>query len=133
LESNSKKELTLEELLQIAAQEPKEKIENTKMSHAQKFALSKGIKAGETRIQASLVYEMYKTWAGKEAEQRNKFFNHFALLFPKGRATTFYYYLLNPEPFNLDDNNYRIQQLKDATKKYKNDQKQSKKKDKSQE
>lgn len=101
---------SIEELLAVASQELKDKSEKVVLSEAHEFALALGIRAGENKILASLVYEKYQTWKSKKALSKSKFFIQFAKLFPKGRTRDYTYYLLNPEPFNLDNNMYKKHQ-----------------------
>lgn len=100
-------DLPLEELLKIAT-ESSEEIVVDKLSEAAKFIYALGIKHGDTKVPAQFVYHAYKQWKGWQNKKQPKpfFFRDFSKYFDSHRTKDGIHYLLNPKPFDLNQETY---------------------------
>jgi hypothetical protein len=93
-------------LIQIATQS-KGTVVSEKLTEAVKFIYDLGIKQGDTKITAELVYYTYKLYRGMNKKQAKAlFFKDFKKYFEPQRNKDGIYYLLNPKPFDLTDEAY---------------------------
>lgn len=107
----------IEKLLEIAKTPTQVSPQDIKpLSEAHRFALHYEIKPGEYKVRSALIYEMYKNWKnGKNLQTKTKFFSDFAKIFQKFKNSDYIFYMLDPTPFNLDDEAY--EKIRDAIKK----------------
>jgi hypothetical protein len=79
-----------------------------KLNEASKFIYDLGIKHGDAKIPAQLVYHTYKLWKGWDNKKQSKglFFKDFRTYFTQHRTTDGICYLLNPKPFDLSKDTY---------------------------
>lgn len=100
-------ELPLEELFKIAT-ESSEAVVMDKLSEAAKFIYDIGIKHGDAKIPAQVIYFEYKNWKGWSNKKQAKaaFFKDFAKYFDSHRTKDGITYLLDPKPFDLSPEAY---------------------------
>lgn len=81
-----------------------------KVSEAAKFLYALKIKHGDEKITAQLVYYTYKQYKGWDNKLQNKaqFFKDFNTYFTPKRDQNGMYYLLDPKPFDLSEENFWI-------------------------
>ncbi len=97
-------ELSVEDLVALAAgAKPEDVVE--KISEAAKFIYGCGIKHGDSKIPAAVIYHTYKHWRGWNQKRQSKplFFRDFGKYFQPHRTTHGMTYLLNPRPFDLSE------------------------------
>jgi hypothetical protein len=111
--SESKKlvyELSIEDLVDLATKEPV--IVPNKATEASKFIYESGIKHGDTRVSAALVFHTYKIWKAtnyhEKFQSKAQFFRDFSKHFQSVRLSDGKYYLLNSEPFDHSKETYFI-------------------------
>lgn len=99
-------DLSEEELLAIAQGQPFEL--ESKATEASKFIYQLGIKHGDKKISALIIFDEYKKWKGwdQKRQSRYRFFRDFSKYFQSVRAKDGMYYLLNPEPFDLTQEHF---------------------------
>ncbi len=102
-------DIPLEELLKIASDSDEEVVVD-KLTEAAKFIYELGIKHGDTKIPAQIVYHTYKIWKGWQNKKQAKplFFKDFSKYFESKRTKDGVHYLLNPKPFDLTEETYWI-------------------------
>lgn len=102
-------DIPLEELLKIATESTEEIIVD-KLSEAAKFIYEVGIKQGNTKVPAQVVYYTYKMWKGWQNKKQPKplFFKDFSKYFESKRTKDGVHYLLDPKPFDLSQDTYWI-------------------------
>lgn len=90
-------------LIQIATQS-QGAVTSEKLTEAVKFIYELGIKQGDAKITAQMVYYTYKLYRGVGKKQAKAlFFKDFKRYFEPHRNKDGIYYLLNPKPFDLTD------------------------------
>lgn len=106
--SDDKKDLSLEELIEIAKTPTKEKIKTQSfISEAHEFAIRYNIQPGEYKVKSQFIYEVYRKWKNyKNYQSKVKFFRDFGTMFDKTRDAYHTYYLLDPSPFDTADEAY---------------------------
>ena len=119
-------ELSTDDLIALAKGASQEVIME-KLTEASKFIYDLGIKHGDEKIPASLIYHTYKHWKGWNNKRQSKglFFKDFKKYFEPHRTTHGMVYLLNPKPFDLSDEAYwliRSELRNEKTKKNKKSQ-----------
>ncbi len=119
-------ELSIDDLIALA-QGASEEVIMDKLTEASKFIYDLGIKHGDTKIPAALVYHTYKHWKGWDQKRQSKplFFKDFKTYFEPHRTTDGMVFLLNPKPFDLSDDTYwliRAELRNEKTKKTKKSQ-----------
>lgn len=78
-------------------------------NEVEEFVYSKGIKVGEEKISAAIIYKEYKKWRrGRETPRKAKshFFMLFGKLFQSCRTNYERFYYLDPSSFDLSEKNY---------------------------
>lgn len=99
-------EIEAEELIKII-NGSKEQVDVGKLTDAAKFIYEFGVKAGDTRIPAALIYHQYKEWrGGGKTTRKVEFFSDFQEYFDKKYINGMVYYLLDPKPFDLSAETY---------------------------
>jgi hypothetical protein len=94
-------ELPVEELLKLALSSD-EDVVMEKLTDAAKFIYEFGIKPGDERVSAQMVYHHYKQWKGNgDLVPRTYFFRDFCKYFDKYQDEHGMHYLLDPKPFDL--------------------------------
>lgn len=95
-------ELSVEELLELATSS-NEDVVMDKITDAAKFIYELGIKPGDHKISAQIIYYHYKKWKGRfnTAQPRTYFFRDFSKYFQRVSDTHGSHYLLDPKPFDL--------------------------------
>lgn len=101
-----------EELIQLASQIKEETNANQsdpeqKHNFVHKFINELGIKPGDGRIPASIVYLAYRDWCPYKPKSQIWFTRIFGRLFKKSRDDAYTYYHLDPGPFDLSEANFR--------------------------
>lgn len=102
-------EIDADELIKLATGSS-EPVVMDKLSPSAKFIYELGIKHGDEKIPAQLVYFTYREWNGWENKRqpRPQFFRDFSKFFNSIRTSNGVCYLLNPKPFDLSDEAYWI-------------------------
>lgn len=100
-------ELSEEELLALASGAKVETVIR-KVSEAAKFVYQLGIKEGNEKISAELIYHHYRMWKGWESKKQSKpyFFRDFSKYFTPQRSGDTRFYYLNPKPFDQSVETY---------------------------
>lgn len=97
-------ELNVDDLIALASgAKPEEIVE--KISEAARFIYEAGIKHGDTKVPAAVIYHTYKHWKGWDQKRQSKalFFRDFKTYFEPIRTTHGMIYLLNSKPFDLSE------------------------------
>lgn len=90
-------------LLQIVTQS-KSAVVADKLTEAVKFIYDLGIRHGDTKIRAQMVFYTYKLYRGPNKKQAKAlFFKDFKKYFEPLRDKDGIYYLLNPKAFDLSE------------------------------
>jgi hypothetical protein len=100
--------LSVEDLISIATSS-KEEVIMDKLTPAAKFIYDIGIKSGDAKVPAYLIYHTYREWHGwenKGRQSRTDFFRDFCKHFESHRTKDGIHYLLNPKPFDLSKEKY---------------------------
>lgn len=97
-----------EDLVKLAT-DTDEEILADKLTEAAKFIYEIGIKHGDTPVTAEIIYHTYKHWKYYNNKQpKAYFFRDFSKYFERRRNKHGIFYLLDPKPFDLSDENYWI-------------------------
>lgn len=106
---NESKDLDL--LLEIA----EEQLEKPEVKHescfneATRFIMTHDVEVGSERIPPVVIWDAYKIWKRKINENielpENEFYKQLAKIFKKKKVNGYIYYMLNPTPFDLTDEN----------------------------
>lgn len=105
----SDKDISIEELLEMAETEPEKEIAPKKaLSEAHMFVLANDIKESDTeKVRAAAIYELYCHWKkNKNLQSYTKFFTDFGKLFKRKQGANYVYYFVDPEPFDLSEEAY---------------------------
>lgn len=98
------KDLTREEVEKLAKTPiPEDKLKD--LPYIRRFIIACQVYEGTTAVSAVLVYNRYLEWAQKSNEPivtQQAFSRQFKLYFIKKRAQDGFYYMLNPEGFDLE-------------------------------
>lgn len=107
-------ELSVEDLINLA-QKSQEPVVMDELTEASKFIYELGIRHGDEKIPAQLIYYTYKQWKGWENKFQPKpyFFRDFSKYFESVRSSDGINYLLDPKPFDLSKEAYWLSR-KDA-------------------
>lgn len=89
----------LRKLLELAQSEASPE-DSQALNEAERFAISVGIVAGETRVPPFVIWAKYKEWTNKPMSRKH-FFRQFSKLFPRVRWGEGKFYFLDPAPFDL--------------------------------
>lgn len=94
-------ELDVDTLVEIAKSQGEVKLDD-KLNDAAKFTFALGIKHGDEKISAQLVWHTYCQWKGYRNRKQPKpyFFRDFNKIFPSHRTKDGMVYFLNPKPFD---------------------------------
>lgn len=93
-------ELPVEELLKLALASD-EDVVMEKLTDSAKFIYELGIKPGDEKISAQIIYHTYKQWKRGDLQPRTYFFRDFAKYFPRELDIHGSHYRLDPKPFDL--------------------------------
>lgn len=99
--------LSVDDLVSIATSS-KEEIVMDKLTPVAKFIYELGIKHGNTKVPAYMIYYAYREWNGwdKPRQSKPEFFKDFRKYFEAKRTNDGIVYLLNPKPFDLSETNF---------------------------
>lgn len=104
---NDLKRLTAEELIKLATSQIVEEDSLAKyanLPHVQQFINSEGIKTGDYKVPATLVYDRYLTWTklhDLKPKVKQMFFREFKVYFNRKISNGYSYYFLSTDGFNL--------------------------------
>jgi hypothetical protein len=75
------------------------------LNEVERFVVANNIKAGKTRIQAQVIWNMYKDWTKNNLGiRRGPFFHKLKELFIRKCLYNTIYYMLDPSPFDMSEN-----------------------------
>ncbi len=72
-----------------------------KLTDSAKFIYDFGIKPGDDKISAAIIYYHYKKWQREDFQPRTRFFRDFSKYFQRIEDEHGSHYLLDPKPFDL--------------------------------
>ncbi len=100
-------DLNIDDLVKIATS-GKEAVIMEDLSESAKFIYHCGIRQGNHKIPAQVVYHAYKVWKGHRAKLQPKgyFFRDFSKYFERYRTKDGIHYMLDPRPFDLSEEAY---------------------------
>jgi hypothetical protein len=105
-------ELVDEQLEEIAKTKVVIPEEDNTINDAHKFILHFNVKEGVVRVPSFMIYQAYKNWISKlglSPQHKNMFLRDFAKMgFKSKKDPYFRYYLLDPTPFNLTEEAYKL-------------------------
>lgn len=95
-------ELSVEELLKLATSSD-EDVVMEKLTDSAKFIYELGIKPGDEKVSAQMIFHHYKQWKRDHLQPRAYFFRDFSKYFERLHNEDGSYYLLDPKPFDLSE------------------------------
>lgn len=102
-------ELSVDDLVQLAQENPPPSTEDEKVTEASQFIYALNIRHGDHKVSAELIYHTFKEWKGlyqKKWQPPAYFFRDFKKYFTSVRGKHGVSYLLDPTPFDLSRENY---------------------------
>lgn len=100
-------ELSVEDLVKLATSSD-EDVVMEKLTDSAKFIYELGIRPGDDKVSAQMIFHHYKQWKGSEYQSRNRFFRDFSKYFQRVIDEHGSYYLVDPKPFDLSQEQWWI-------------------------
>lgn len=97
----SKKDYSIEELLEIAESSNQRSHFQEKTTDVDKYIKAYNIQAGTTKVPCYIIYYHYRKWRKRKYMAKNHFFHYFSHTFERCLTSADRSYYLDPEPFDM--------------------------------